>query len=122
MGDQVLVRLAAAMTTSLRVPTDVASRLGGEEFALLLPDTTLDEAEAVCWRLQRRLAGERFHAGEEDFSVTVSMGVVEALGHGPADVLRQADGAMYDAKAAGRDRAVYLRLVESPHDTGRPPA
>lgn len=114
-GDQVLAMLGRLLSLGVRTPVDMAARLGGEEFALLLPDTTVDEAEAVCWRLQQQLAAERVGIPSgEVLRLTVSMGVVEGLDQAPEQLLRQADGNLYRAKEAGRNRAVYSVLGPLP--------
>jgi diguanylate cyclase (GGDEF)-like protein len=117
VGDQVLAMLGRLLSMGVRTPVDLAARLGGEEFALLLPDTTLDEAEAVCSRLQQQLAAERvITPSGEALRLTVSMGVVEGLDQPPEHLLRQADTHLYEAKAAGRDRAVYGVLGPLPSE------
>lgn len=114
-GDQVLAMLGRLLSLGVRTPVDMAARLGGEEFALLLPDTTVDEAETVCARLQQRLAAERVGIPSGDvLRLTISMGVVEGLDQSPELLLRQADGNLYRAKETGRDRAVYSVLGPSP--------
>ena len=111
VGDEVLAMLGRLLSLGVRTPVDMAARLGGEEFALLLPDTTLDEAEAVCWRVQQQLAAEHLTAPSgEALRITVSMGVVEGLGQSPEHLLRQADHNLYRAKDAGRNRVVYSVL------------
>lgn len=116
-GDQVLAILGRLLSLGVRTPVDMAARLGGEEFALLLPDTTVDEAEAVCWRLQQLLAAESVRAPSGDvLRLTVSMGVVEGVGQRPEQLLRQADTNLYQAKAQGRNRAVYSVLGPLPSE------
>lgn len=116
-GDQVLAMLGRLLSLGVRTPVDMAARLGGEEFALLLPDTTVDEAEAVCWRLQQLLAAESVRAPSGDvLRLTVSMGVVEGQGQRPEQLLRQADTNLYQAKAQGRNRAVYSVLGPLPSE------
>jgi diguanylate cyclase (GGDEF)-like protein len=79
--------------------TDLLARLGGEEFAVILPDTGLEEATAITGRLLADLP----------MGLTVSAGVAQASGE-DADVLyRRADEALYDAKAAGRARWAVAR-------------
>jgi diguanylate cyclase (GGDEF)-like protein len=113
MGDEVLRALAQVLATSVRSPVDVVARLGGEEFGLLLPDTTLDEAQAVVERLQDRLQGLVFTDAAKDFGLTVSLGGVQCLYSQPKQVLTQVDANLYRAKADGRNRAVYS-VLESP--------
>lgn len=105
-GDEVLRTLGAIMLGTLRTPTDIAARLGGEEFALLLPQTRLEDAQRVCERLRSTVAAQRFKDGAHTFQVSISIGLVEAPGP-DADaeaVLVEADRQLYQAKAAGRNR------------------
>ena len=104
MGDEVLRAIGRVLMACVRTPTDLASRIGGEEFALVLPDTTQEKAQAVCERLRQQLAQQQFGEPGARFQVTVSMGVVQGAGLNPAQMLQQADRALYQAKAAGRDR------------------
>lgn len=106
-GDKVLRMLGRLLREMVRTPTDLAARLGGEEFAVLLPDTTVDEAEAVCWRVRERLAAHTFEEAGVSFQVTVSIGVVQCRGHDAEAMLKLADRNLYRAKQEGRDRAVY---------------
>jgi diguanylate cyclase (GGDEF)-like protein len=110
-GDEVLRELGALMQRCVRSPTDLAARLGGEEFALLLPDTSLSEAQAVCERLRQALADRLFGDTGARFAVTVSMGVVESRGLSAERALREADHQLYRAKAAGRDRVCLVASV-----------
>ncbi len=104
-GDQVLSRLSDTCGTALR-DQDVIGRLGGEEFAVLLPETASDAAAAVAERL--REAVERVSPGWSggELAVTISIGVAA---WGPDDesvesVLHRADEALYEAKRQGRNR------------------
>ena len=106
-GDAVLQRLCAAIEATVR-DEDVLGRLGGEEFALLLPETALPQAARLADRLRRVIAALRFEAdGEtESFTVTASLGVAQ-LRAGEAcleNTLLRADRALYAAKCGGRDR------------------
>jgi diguanylate cyclase len=103
-GDLALVHLAGVVRKMLR-PTDSLARYGGEEFLLLLPNSDLDEAEAVMLRLQRELTRQFFLHENQKVLITFSAGVARlATGESQADLLRRADAAMYRAKAAGRNR------------------
>lgn len=104
MGDKVLRALGKLLMSCVRSPTDVACRLGGEEFALILPDTRREQVEAVCARLRQQLAMQTFGEGDAAFKVTLSMGVVEGTGQGAEQLLQQADQQLYRAKSTGRDR------------------
>ncbi|MBI5924503.1 MAG: diguanylate cyclase [Aquabacterium sp.] len=104
MGDKVLRALGKLLMACVRSPTDVACRLGGEEFALILPDTRHEQVEAVCARLRQQLALQTFGEGDATFKVTLSMGVVEGSRQGAEQLLQLADHALYRAKSTGRDR------------------
>ncbi len=102
-GDRTLRTLAARMRSATRA-SDVIARVGGEEFAWLLPATTAEGARALAERLRRIIAEEPFGiAGTR----TISGGVAE-LGPGDdgAGLLRAADARLYAAKSSGRDRVV----------------
>jgi diguanylate cyclase (GGDEF)-like protein len=101
-GDDVLVRVAQALRGGVR-EGDIACRWGGEEFMVLAPDATLDDAVALGDRL-RRAVGDAVEVG--GVPVTVSVGVAAVLGGEAEAATARADRALYAAKAAGRDRVV----------------
>lgn len=107
-GDELLRVLASAIVAECRL-SDVAGRLGGDEFVVLLPHTGPAEAAAVAQRLRRRFGREagNLDAGtERGPRVGLSIGVSSRMAHGldsPEAVLEAADGALYEAKRAGRD-------------------
>jgi diguanylate cyclase len=101
-GDEVLRLVAQTLRSDVRY-VDTASRYGGEEFVLLLPNTDLEGARAVFERMRDDLAG----ATKEKlgFAVTMSAGAIEAReGSTAADLLAAADEAMYRAKRQGKNR------------------
>lgn len=107
-GDRCLVMVANAIKSSLLRPSDLAARYGGEEFAVILPDTNLGGAEAVAERIRNAIADASNNGlGEE---VTASLGVAEydlsKAPTTPESLIRRADGALYSAKAAGRNRVM----------------
>lgn len=107
-GDRCLVMVANAIKTSLLRPADLAARYGGEEFAVILPDTGLAGAEAVAERIRTSIAAaSAYDLGSE---VTASLGVAEydltKAPTTPESLVRRADGALYSAKAAGRNRVM----------------
>lgn len=112
-GDAVLCALGRVLMAGVRSPTDLAARIGGEEFALLLPDTDLDEAEAVCARLRATVARQRFGDPLAPFALTVSMGGAVCAAGDARQALREADQQLYLAKALGRDRVCLRRLREA---------
>ncbi|MFK8254036.1 sensor domain-containing diguanylate cyclase [Ancylobacter terrae] len=113
-GDACLRRIAAALGASVR-GSDLIARLGGEEFALLMPDSDLATASDVANRLRTMVESlDIRHAGTPGGRVTVSVGYAacqSGRSSEPSDLLAAADGALYEAKRAGRNtcRAGALR-------------
>lgn len=106
VGDEVLARLAGVLRECSR-EGDLAFRLGGEEFLLLLPDTSLAAAGEIAERLRLQVEATRI---EPVGHVTVSLGVAHGPGGGdPAQVLKRADELMYAAKQGGRNRVVVQK-------------
>ncbi|MFG6440624.1 sensor domain-containing diguanylate cyclase [Roseateles sp. LKC17W] len=104
-GDIALKSLAERTQASLR-PGDMVARYGGEEFVLMLPDTPLDEAQAVLVRLQRSLSSALFNHEGKDVFVTFSAGVtLYRAGETLEAALDRADVALYEAKHTGKNRA-----------------
>jgi diguanylate cyclase (GGDEF)-like protein/PAS domain S-box-containing protein len=104
-GDLVLTRFSDTIAQAIR-PADVLARLGGEEFAVLLPATGLSEAAEIAERLRGLVADMRVETPQGDLAITVSLGCATARPE--ADLLRTADEALYSAKQNGRDR-VYTK-------------
>jgi diguanylate cyclase (GGDEF)-like protein len=104
-GDTVLVKMAEIVRDNLR-PTDLASRMGGEEFALILPDTALPGAIAAAERVREAVAAAAFHhEGTPLPRLTVSLGLAALEGEEDSHrLLARADEALYRAKRSGRDR------------------
>jgi len=108
-GDALLRRVAMAMRSCLRA-TDVLGRYGGEEFLLVFPETTLDEAEVVAEKIRAEVADIRLKDSKgEYFGTTVSIGLSsfesreEDVVPEVRDLIHQADEALYRAKSAGRN-------------------
>ena len=98
---------------------DVFGRVGGEEFAALLPQTTQEGAVVLAQRLRQRIAAQPAQVGGLALPFTVSIGV--AAWHGPDDgeasfdrLMMAADRALYAAKAQGRDRVVAAAAGAAP--------
>jgi diguanylate cyclase (GGDEF)-like protein len=105
VGDQLLQRFAAALRTALH-KREVFGRYGGEEFLVLFPDTTLEEARQSAERLRGHLRDQRMRVDDQEVAVTLSLGLAS---YETGDVLfdqvaRRADIALYVAKTQGRDR------------------
>jgi diguanylate cyclase (GGDEF)-like protein len=107
VGDRALVEVARAMKDTLR-GSDVSARLGGEEFVVLLPETTLDGALAVTERLREGVGRAEVPTGDGRIAkITVSAGVAElGSAEGLDGLLKRADDALYLAKQQGRNRSV----------------
>ncbi len=103
-GDVALKAFAAEVSQALRA-TDLVARYGGEEFVVLLPETTVEEAQVILTRLQRKLSSGLFLHEDKDVFVTFSAGVTLCdSSESIEDVLERADGALYEAKRTGKNR------------------
>lgn len=104
VGDQVLVALARLLKQRLR-KSDVIGRYGGEEFAVILQDCSLEKAIRLLEKLRESFAAICFHVGETAFSSTFSCGVASLSCHEELESLvMAADEALYTAKKCGRNR------------------
>lgn len=106
-GDQALRTVAEAMTQEVR-SSDLCGRLGGEEFAILLTGTSLDDAVEVANRICRRIGSLAVGQDERSLRLSASIGVATGPG-GLEDMLMAADNALFAAKDAGRGRARAAR-------------
>ena len=103
-GDKVLKIIANVLRKRLRT-TDFIARFGGEEFVLLMPDSSLADAVAVGNNLRAAIEACPFHFKGEPVTITVSMGVAQFQPGERSDLaLKRADEALYRAKAAGRNQ------------------
>jgi diguanylate cyclase (GGDEF)-like protein len=103
-GDQVLVLLADLLKTSVRA-SDVVCRIGGEEFAVILPSNTAGDAAGLARRLKDKLAATQF---EPSGDITLSIGISQGPEHGmnPRELVACAEAAMMTAKARGKNRVI----------------
>ncbi|MGM0536123.1 MAG: sensor domain-containing diguanylate cyclase [Pseudomonadota bacterium] len=112
-GDEVLKALVSTGQQELRAP-DVLGRLGGEEFAILLPDTSLQGALKLAERVRQATAALQLEAGDASIRVTISLGVAALRAQDSQDsAMERADKALYRAKAQGRDRVCHEGEVSS---------
>ena len=106
IGDMVIQEVAQKIRDTLRT-NDTPCRYGGEEFAILLPETNLDASAVIGWRLQQVIESMRFEAEDITILTTVSIGIA-SLNEGEfaktEDLLEMADRALYEAKKAGRNQ------------------
>jgi diguanylate cyclase len=105
-GDEALIHLVRVIKDTLRT-MDVIARFGGEEFLIVLPDTSMEDAMQTVTRVQRELTKRIFMHNNERLLITFSAGV--ALRNGTEDqlsMIKRADEALYKAKRAGKNRVV----------------
>lgn len=102
-GDAVLRALAGLLRENTR-SADLAARVGGEEFLLVLPGIDADRAHEVCERLRQRVAGYDWGQVAPGLAVTLSIGLTAAPPYDAERLTATADAALYRAKAAGRNR------------------
>lgn len=108
VGDAVLKEVAALLASGMR-PPDRLARHGGEEFALLLPNVAMDDADGILERMRERVAAHDWSARVPGLAVTLSGGAVQLGGAESVDAaLIRADQLLYQAKQAGRNRIVTL--------------
>lgn len=117
-GDEVLRAFSRACEAQLR-KTDVFGRLGGEEFVVLMPNTTLGTAAVVAERLRRAVQSMKVSGDSGvEVSVTVSIGMAPFKFENDSldELLIRADAALYQAKFQGRNRVLaHTELVAVPH-------
>ncbi len=108
-GDMVLKLFAELLTTSIR-SQDIAARFGGDEFAILFPDTRLADASATVGRIRTQLQSKQWAvaiSGERIGAITASFGVARLnAAESAEDLLRRADAELYEAKSSGRNRVL----------------
>ena len=104
-GDEALCQFAEILKSSMRLE-DCVSRLGGEEFALMLPDTCLQEAMMTALRIKDTIEESRLSHKQHKINLTSSFGVAELRPEDKTvtDLLYRADQALYQAKEAGRNQ------------------
>lgn len=120
-GDAVLRGLAGILSEGLR-SSDLPARIGGEEFAVLLPNTGADQATLLAERIRQRVAQCDFGCDETPLRLTVSAGVA-ALGGGLRcqELVALADQALYLAKNGGRDRVITAGADRDDEQPGKRP-
>ncbi len=115
VGDAVLQRVAGQLTRGLR-EADLAARIGGDEFAIILPDATLQQGAAVAERIMASLRGPWDDAAPD---VSISAGIAAIDGARPtADIVRRADRALYGSKHAGGNCYIVDEPAPAPARVG----
>ena len=106
VGDAALIHLVTVIRETLR-PQDTLARFGGEEFIILLPDASIEDAQKALVRLQRELTKRIFLTDNEKVLITFSAGVTDfRIDDNQTSVTKRADEAMYSAKKTGKNRVV----------------
>ena len=121
VGDEVLCSIAKRILAGLR-QSDIAGRYGGEEFAIVLPETDLPSAAGiVAERLRDTIAARPIETAEGPLHVTISVGVagVDTTRENLLDALSHADSGLYAAKHAGRNRVIRWAPT-GPHEVITP--
>ena len=110
MGDQVLIQVAECLAQHVR-EQDMIERFGGEEFILLLPNTTTEQAQHVAERCRIALTELNFVYEQQPFSISASFGISSSQNASePQQIIRQADQALYAVKTAGRNQVqIYCK-------------
>jgi diguanylate cyclase (GGDEF)-like protein len=113
-GDHCLMQVAQVVKTCCQRKADLAVRYGGEEFAVLLPDTDINGALAIAGQIRRSVIDKHIiHSGSPTGYLTVSLGCYAFVPSGNDSLetfIHRADAALYQAKNAGRNRAAVLSL------------
>ena len=108
-GDEVLREFGVRLATNVRA-IDLPCRLGGEEFVVVMPGASLEDATRVADRIRRDVAAQPFPimGGAEGLTITISVGVAASTGDGdtPEALLKRADEGVYEAKAHGRNQVI----------------
>jgi diguanylate cyclase (GGDEF)-like protein len=120
-GDSVLRTVAELLIAGVR-DTDEVCRWAGDEYVILLPDTTAEQAERALERTRRKVATYDWSEFGLDVPVTISVGIASAArGDDRRTLFAAADGVLYDAKRSGRDRVVRLSGVTQTRAAGASP-
>ncbi|RPJ24247.1 MAG: GGDEF domain-containing protein, partial [Chloroflexi bacterium] len=115
-GDALLRELGRALREPLR-KSDIACRYGGDEFLLVLPDSSITDTQARLEEIRTSLKRLQIRHGEQVLGmVTLSAGIAQTPEHGTTtnELLQAADEAMYAAKQSGGDRIVIYQTVSPP--------
>ena len=119
VGDRVLAGVAGALLGRRR-RGDTLARVGGEEFGVILPETSLEDARQLAERMRVAVASVRFDADHRSLAVTMSFGAAALAPErpvAPGTLYELADAALYQAKRSGRDRVATTPAASEPAAT-----
>lgn len=107
MGDQVIQKVAQCIKDTVRTGIDIPCRYGGEEMAIILPETRSEESLQTAERLRERIASLKINHADGDLTITVSIGVATypANAHDRETLIKVADQALYHSKRTGKNRS-----------------
>ncbi len=109
VGDAALKQVAGVLETELR-KNDFIGRIGGEEFAVVMPHTTEEEARAIAERLRQKIEAQARVVEGNQVNLTISIGATHTRNHNSADfqaLLKSADDALFEAKRRGRNQVIF---------------
>jgi diguanylate cyclase (GGDEF)-like protein/PAS domain S-box-containing protein len=117
-GDRCLIKIAQTAKETVKRSTDLVARIGGEEFAVILPDTNLEGAKVVAEKIRLAIQSlEIPHQGskvENMATVSISLGIMALIptrGQSPTNLISQADQALFQAKKQGRNQSVIFSPI-----------
>lgn len=119
-GDEAIKYVAASIKGALRRPSDIACRYGGEEFALILPNTDAEGAKLVSETIRESIAKHAIKTSSGDVQLTISAGIFSHIADASLDPNQYtdwADKALYMAKQQGRNRVCFASSTQSSNDT-----
>ena len=116
IGDEILKMFAKLLSSNVK-GRDTVARFGGEEFAIILPETELDDADRLTENIRSQLESKELAvntSGQPIGKITASFGIAQLDERDDADTLvKRADARLYEAKCAGRNRVVVDRAAEA---------
>ncbi len=115
-GDECLKTIARVLSNTIRRPADSVARFGGEEFVIVLPNTTLNGAVVIAERIRSQIQAQGVMFEGNAISLSVSIGISSAIPGPhlqPAVLLDQADQALYRAKENGRNQVIFAEMYKA---------